>query len=123
MVEKTTPVSLFVTSTVTPGSTAPDASMTVPVILPLAAWENPATGTKTTHTIAVIRKSLIARNPASSEGRLSDWIEDAHASTASKRCRFAPSDSFLAHTPKREDVIGNHRTIERTMVFNHLQWH
>jgi hypothetical protein len=36
-VENATLVAVFVTSTVTPGNTAPLASMTVPVILPFAA--------------------------------------------------------------------------------------
>jgi len=38
-------------STVTPGSTAPDVSLTVPVIV---AWANAAAGTKTVHTSTTV---------------------------------------------------------------------
>ena len=37
---KTTPVSVFLASTVAPGTTAPAGSVTVPVMVPLPPWPN-----------------------------------------------------------------------------------
>jgi hypothetical protein len=51
-----TPVAVFVAVSVTPGKTAPDASATVPLSVPLLAWPN-AEPTKR-HNKIKLRKNL-----------------------------------------------------------------
>src|SRR5262245_62785622 len=46
-------------STVTPGRTAPDVSLTIPAMPPLVCWANVAAGTASIQTAAAIRPTLL----------------------------------------------------------------